>query len=165
MATNLELKIKINDFRKVLKTLSKINVEYKGELRQKDIYFTAESGLLKLRRQNGKHELIYYNRNEKGKKRWSNFEVISLEGKNIEKTFLNFLPKEAVVEKVRKLFIYKGTRIHLDSVKGLGKFLELETAVTKGKKDAESRFNEVIKLLEIDTEKQIKTSYRFLVKK
>ena len=165
MATNLELKIELKDFRRVLGKLKKINAEYNGILKQKDIYFTVKGGLLKLRRQNGEHELIYYNRDEEGKKRWSDFEVILLNGKNIEKTFVKILNVEAVVEKTRKLFIYKGTRVHLDTVKGLGKFLELETPVTKGKREAEVRFKEIIKLLDLDTAKQIKTSYRFLIAK
>ncbi len=165
MATNLELKVKVNDFRKIIKTLNSAGAEFKGVLVQKDIYFKNGKGLLKLRRQNGKYELIYYNRDETGKKRWSDFEVIFLQGEKIEKTFSRIFETETTVEKRRRLYIYKGTRVHLDSVKGLGKFLELETPVTKGKKYAEKIFSEIIDLLKLDVENQIKTSYRFLVEK
>ena len=55
-----------------------------------------------------------------------------------------FLKVEAVVEKKRLLYMYDNTRIHLDEVKGLGKFLELETLVLSGLKDAKNRFNKII---------------------
>lgn len=165
MPTNLELKAKVDSFRTIKGTLKKINAEYKGVLKQKDTYFKAKGFLLKLRKENGRYELIKYNRDEKGKKRWSNFELLFIEGKNPEKYLSEILKPEAVVEKSRELYMYKNTRIHLDTVKGLGKFIELETIMNKGKLDARKRFNELVDLLGLDLSKQIKTSYRFLVKK
>ena len=90
---------------------------------------------------------------------------MNIEGKNVEKYLSEILTIEAVVEKVRKLYMYKDTRIHLDTVKNLGKYLELETVVTKNKKQAEKEFAEVIDLLKLDMTKQIKSSYRNLLKK
>jgi predicted adenylyl cyclase CyaB len=163
MALNLELKIKVVTFRKILKILNRIGAEYKAELRQKDVYFKSPKGLLKLRKQNGDYELIFYERDENSEERWSDYDVIKIASANAEKAFARFLDIEAVVEKTRRLYIYKNTRIHLDNVKGLGKFLELETVVDKGEKDALSRFEELATVLELDLSKQIKTSYRFLV--
>jgi predicted adenylyl cyclase CyaB len=160
---DLELKIKVVTFRKILKILNRIGAEYKAELRQKDVYFKSPKGLLKLRKQNGDYELIFYERDENSEERWSDYDVIKIASANAEKAFARFLDIEAVVEKTRRLYIYKNTRIHLDNVKGLGKFLELETVVDKGEKDALSRFEELATVLELDLSKQIKTSYRFLV--
>ena len=163
MALNLELKIKVVTFRKILKILNRIGAEYKAELRQKDVYFKSPKGLLKLRKQNGDYELIFYERDENSEERWSDYDVIKIASANAEKAFARFLEIEAVVEKTRRLYIYKNTRIHLDNVKGLGKFLELEAVVDKGEKDALSRFEELATVLELDLSQQIKTSYRFLV--
>ncbi len=165
MPTNLELKAKLDNFRKIKSLLKKINAEHCGILNQRDTYFKAKGFLLKLRRVNGEYELIKYIRDEKTKKRWSNFELLKIEGKNPEKYLSSFLKVEAVVEKKRELYMFKNTRIHLDTVKGLGKFIELETIVDKGKIDAQKRFNELVDLLDLDLTKQIKTSYRFLIKK
>ncbi len=165
MPTNLELKAKLDSFRKIKRILKQINAEYKGVLKQKDTYYKANKFLLKLRRVNGKYELIKYIRDEKGKKRWSNFELLFIEGKNPEKYLAEILKPEAVVEKTRELYMYKNTRIHLDNVKNLGRFIELETVVDKGKRDAQKRFDELVDLLELDKNNQIKTSYRFLIKK
>ncbi len=71
---------------------------------------------------------------------------------------------EIIVEKVREIFIYKNTRIHLDEVKNLGKFLELETVVKNISQDeAKLEFEEVVKLLNLDVKNQIRKSYRDLI--
>ena len=61
--------------------------------------------------------------------------------------------------------MYNNTRVHLDEVKGLGNFLELETLVLSGLKDAQNRFNKIIDLLGLDIKKQIKNSYKILIEK
>jgi adenylate cyclase, class 2 len=163
MARNLELKIKLNSHAKVLGLLKKINAEDAGILKQKDTYYKIKNGLLKLRCVNGKFVLIKYLRDEKGKKRWSDYELLSLEGKNPEKYLAELFQIDLVVEKKRALYLYEGTRIHLDKVKNLGTFLELETVVDKGLKDAERRFNNTVNLLQLDLNKQIKKSYKNLL--
>lgn len=165
MARNLELKIKLKSHSGVIAGLKKIKAEYAGLLKQKDTYYKIPKGLLKLRNVNGKFELIKYLRDEKGKKRWSDYEVIRLEGKNPEKYFSELFKIDIVVEKKRELYLYKGTRVHLDTVKGLGKFLELETVVDKGLKDTGIRFAETVRLLELDLKGQLKTSYKNLLEK
>lgn len=164
MPVNLELKIKIYPGQKIESLLKKISMSKVKTLNQKDIYYKFNRGLLKLRIENGDYYLIKYLRDEKGK-RWSNYEILNLEGNNVQNYLSDIFPIEAVVEKVRKLYVYKDTRIHLDQVKGLGKFLELETVVTKGKKHAEKEFALVVKLLNLDLEKQIQASYRDLLRK
>jgi len=165
MARNLELKIKLDSHSAVIKRIKAIKAEHAGVLKQKDIYYKVKNGLLKLRSVNGRFEMIKYLRDEKGKKRWSDYEVLNMQGKNVEKYFDDFFKIDVVVEKKRILYLYKGTRIHLDTVKNLGTFLELETVVDKGLKDAENRFAETVKLLNLDLSKQLKTSYKYLLGK
>jgi predicted adenylyl cyclase CyaB len=86
-----------------------------------------------------------------------------LKGKNPEKYLADILSIEAVVEKKRKLYLYDNTRVHLDEVKNLGKFLELETLLVAGKKDATIRFDFVKKMLGIENFGQIRKSYRNLM--
>jgi predicted adenylyl cyclase CyaB len=163
MAFNLEIKLKTNSHKDYIKILKSIDTEYCGVLKQKDIYFKVPSGLLKLRIENNKYTLIKYNRNEKGK-RWSNYEILKLEGKNPEKYLTDLFKSETVVMKKRILYLYNNTRIHLDEVKGLGKFIELETLLLSGKKDAALRFKEMLSILKIDPVKQIRTSYKNLIR-
>ncbi|MBA4318367.1 MAG: hypothetical protein C0412_08195 [Flavobacterium sp.] len=163
MARNLELKIKLDSHKEVIGLLKKIKAENAGLLKQKDTYYKTKNGLLKLRSVNGRFELIKYLRDEKGKKRWSDYELLYLEGKNPEKYLSELFQIDIIVEKKRILYLYDGTRVHLDTVKKLGAFLELETVVDKGLKDAEKRFNDVVNLLQLDLSKQIKKSYKNLL--
>lgn len=162
MPLNLELKIKVESHSKLIKALGRINAEKIGILRQKDIYYKTGKGLLKLRIEGNSYTLIKYLRDEKGK-RWSNYELLRLEGKDPEKYLHDVFDIDTIVEKKRILYLYKNTRIHLDEVKRLGKFLELETLLVSSRKDAEERFREIIKLLELDLTKQIRKSYKLLM--
>jgi predicted adenylyl cyclase CyaB len=163
MPKNLELKIKMDSFYKTKSLLNNIGAEFKGELIQKDIYYKVEGILLKLRIENGRASLIKYLRNEEAKDRWSDFDIINFEEGIIEDFFKDIFKIDAVVEKKRSLFMYNNTRVHLDEVKYLGKFLELETKVVKGMTDAKERFKEIINLLDLDVSKQIRKSYKFLI--
>ncbi|MDP2037513.1 MAG: class IV adenylate cyclase [Ignavibacteria bacterium] len=164
MPLNLELKIKVNSHKQIESKLRKSGAEFKGILKQKDVYYKTKSGLLKLRIEGKSFTLIKYLRDEKGK-RWSNYELLDLRGKNPEKYLESILNIEAVVEKKRKLYLYDNTRVHLDEVKGLGSFLELETLLVAGKSDATRRFNFVKQMLGIENHEQIRASYRNLILK
>lgn len=162
MAFNLELKTKIKSFTFYENILKQINAEYKGIINQKDIYYKYKNGLLKLRVENNSYTLIKYLRDEKNK-RWSNYELLELKGKNPEKYLSEILEVDTVVKKKRKLFMYKNTRVHLDEVNGLGKFLELETLLLKDRIDATKRFNEIKNLLQLNNCVEIRKSYKNLL--
>jgi adenylate cyclase, class 2 len=163
MPKNLELKVPYKSFSKIENFLQKINADFRGELIQKDIYYQTGNGLLKLRIENGEQSLIKYIRDETGKDRWSDFRVIRFSGGDAESFLRDIFNVETVVEKKRLLHIYDNTRIHLDEVKGLGKFLELETLVLNGLEDAKKRFDDIIVKLELDLKNQIKKSYKILI--
>ena len=163
MPTNLELKISVTSHQKLKEILKEISAEYKGLLNQKDVYYSIPDGLLKLRVENGNESLIFYNRNEKTKNRWSDYNYIKFVDSGGEKFFSNLFKVEVVVQKKRELFIYDNTRIHIDTVKSLGRFLELETLVINGKTDARKRFKKIVELLDINESNQIRKSYRNLL--
>ena len=162
MPYNLELKVKVDSHTKITNLLKKVDANYKNVLVQKDVYFKVKKGLLKLRIEGGTNTLIKYLRDEKGK-RWSNYELLKLEGKNPEKYLRDIFEVVTVVEKKRKLFLYDNTRIHLDDVKKLGKFLELETLLVGNRRDAQLRFDKIVELLGLDLSKQIRSSYKTLL--
>ena len=165
MPTNLELKIKIESHQNLRNLLIEIGADNNGVLNQKDVYYTVPQGLLKLRVENGKESLIFYRRDEKGNNRWSDFDVLKFANEGGEKFLKKIFTIETVVEKRRELFIYENTRIHLDEVKSLGTFVEIETLVLKGRDEAKMRFENIINLLSLDTSKQIRKSYRDLLLK
>ena len=164
MPSNLELKIKVKSYDTIKKTLKKINAEFIGVLNQKDIYYRCKTGLLKLRIENGRHTLIKYNRAEKSKDdRYSEYYLVKISEGESEKVFSDIFEIETVVEKRRLLYLYKNTRVHLDEIKKLGNYLELETLVLNGKRDAKKRFDEMVEILNLDLSKQIRKSNRDLM--
>jgi predicted adenylyl cyclase CyaB len=163
MSTNLEIKLKLNSFQEKLRLLKKLGAKQIQILNQKDIYYAVPKGLLKLRTENKKNTLIFYSREEKRKSRWSEFYLLEINDINPPSFFKKIFKVEAVVQKKRKLYLFNNTRIHLDYVKSLGKFLELETLVVNDKPDAEKRFKEIIYFLKLDQSKQIRKSYRDLI--
>ncbi len=165
MPSNLEIKISLNSFDDILTRIKENNCEFKAELNQKDVYYRIKEKLLKLRIENGSCSLIKYLRDENAKDRFSNYEVLNISNADAEKFFNDIFESYATVEKKRLLYLYDNTRIHLDEVKYLGKYLELETLVIAGEKDAIKRFNNVVDFLNLDVSKQIKASYKDLILK
>lgn len=163
MPRNLEFKIKLSNHKKVLEEINKLKAVFVDTINQKDIYYRHPDCLLKLRIEGERQTLIYYHRNEMSNKRWSDYKIIHLTNANAEKYFAGIFKTEAIVQKKRDLYLYDNTRIHLDKVKGLGYFLELETLVLSGNNDAVRRFNFILNELKLDTKKELRTSYRNLI--
>jgi len=163
MARNLEIKVKLSSHKSIKETLTANGILDSAFLHQKDIYYKVDNGILKLRIENEKQTLIYYDRNEKSKKRWSDYYLLNITTKDAEIFFKKLFKEIVTVEKQRELFLYKNTRIHLDKVKRLGYFLELETRVTNGLKDAEKRFEYLVNLLNLKSKTEIRASYKDLL--
>lgn len=163
MAKNLEIKVQLKSHKDVKEILNKNKIRFKELLNQKDIYYKVNRGILKLRIENDTQTLIFYDRNEKSKKRWSDYYLLDLSSTDANKYLKRFLDVMVIVKKRRELYLYKNTRIHLDYVQGLGYFLELETRVLNGLNDAENRFNYLLDLLELRSKKEIRASYKDLL--
>ncbi len=164
---NIELKLKIDNFGTLIPLLNSRS-NYKGPLIQNDIYYLTTNPRLKIREELDKTELIYYKRADSVKSKDSRYFIININYRlrNIAKSLLNtFLRVKRTVKKHRELYIYKNTRIHLDSVEGIGKFLELETVVREAKNYHlyQKEHDEVIQLFNLDVYKKIAVSYSDLI--
>lgn len=157
---NLEIKINISNISEIRNILRKINATYQFEMAQKDTYFKLGNNKIKTREINDSEiQLIKYFRKEIKGKKVSSYSVETIS--NTEKEFF-FRKNKTLCEvyKKRELWIYKNTRIHLDIVKGLGKFLELETVLKDvSKKEGDREFNNLVSILGIDKQKSIASSY------
>jgi adenylate cyclase, class 2 len=139
MPTNLEIKAKYPSLVRARKISKTLGARFCGTLKQTDTYFNVKQGRLKLREINRNQlELIYYIRENSRGSRYSDYTVLELRKKEAAKRVLNSLFDTAVVvKKKRDLFLYKNSRIHIDSVAGLGGFVEFEVLVVRGKKQAQ----------------------------
>lgn len=161
MPRNLELKAVYPSHLEALRIAGQIGARRKGTLRQTDTYFLLGSDRLKLREIRGDHaELIFYRRPDTDSTRYSDYTVVRVsEPTQVKRLFSRLFGTRVVVVKKRILFIYKNARIHIDSVTGLGNYIEFEVLVLHGKKQAESLMAFLRKEFRIGRESLIGGSY------
>ncbi len=164
MKKNYEIKCSI-DGRKKVTGLKKALSKYIHSIeKQTDIYYKINNGRLKLRIINDiSGSLIQYNRAEKKNKRISKY-TISKTGDFRELDFILRKQFEVLITVVKKRDIYidKNVRVHLDNVKGLGSFLEIEIIYDDLSK-AKKQMKDLIYRLDLDERKFIKESYSDLL--
>ena len=165
----VELKARVDDHDFLRKNLSALGAEYTGTFQQFDLYFRVPEGRLKLRTVNGdnKAELIYYEReNILGPKSDDAFILRVQEPEDLKKVLKKILAPLIVIEKVREIYQYQGTQIHLDNVKQLGKFIEFERQTSDDQKSVEKNqrvLNKLMETLEIPQTNLESLSYSDLV--
>lgn len=162
---NLEIKAEYKNHNQLKKIMKEISARFVQKMHQVDTYFSVSNGRLKLREfDSKKSELIFYQRGEKGAKRWSDYHFIEISDTKELKNLLNKLfPIKVIVDKQRFLYMYKNARIHIDTVKGLGSFMEIEVLVKKGDIQAKELMQELLEFLKIPQKSFIKNSYSDLL--
>jgi len=167
----VELKARVEDHDFLRKKLSALGAEHAGTFRQTDSYFEVPEGRLKLREvtDDGTAELIYYEReNIAGPKSDDAFILRVQEPEELKKILKKILTPLVVIEKVREIYRYNGTQIHLDTVKNLGKFIEFERQTSDDpkmiKKDRLT-LQKLMKKLKIDPNNLESLSYSDLLEK
>jgi homotetrameric cytidine deaminase len=125
---NVELKATDPDPARSLAACREIGAEDKGVLHQRDTYFRTRAGRLKLREEDpGGAVLIQYDRPDAAEARESRYRLSQVSEPDVLRESLHeALGTLVVVDKERRLFLWEGVRIHLDTVAGLGSFVELE---------------------------------------
>jgi homotetrameric cytidine deaminase len=115
-------------------------------LRQKDTYFAAREGRLKLREEDDGATLIAYARADEAAARTSAYHLVAVPDPAALAAALDAsLGTVVVVEKFRRLLLWEDVRIHLDSVEGLGTWVELE-AVAVADSDLSDEHRKVAEL-------------------
>jgi homotetrameric cytidine deaminase len=125
---NVELKARDPDPERSLATARALGADDQGVLRQRDTYFRAREGRLKLREEEpGGAVLIQYDRPDDAAARESRYRLTEVADPDTLRASLDAaLGTLVVVDKQRHLLMHDGVRIHLDTVAGLGSFVELE---------------------------------------
>ena len=166
---NIEIKTPLAERAQTEEKLLSIGANLEWTRKQIDTFFNAPSGWLKLREvESCPGELISYRRSvEDSGPRESDYDILRLEAAHeLSSVLEHSLGILGIVEKQRALWLYRNTRVHLDRVKGLGDFLELETVlagIDAGEGTAESE--EVIGLLELNKELFISVPYLELLQR
>ena len=153
---NIEIKTPLADRGRVELLLKRLGAGAIWQRRQVDTFFQVERGWLKLREVAGEQpELVSYRRStgDPGP-RVSDYDVVSIpsqEAPDWKRLLDRVSPVLGIVEKDRTLWTWKHTRVHLDQVRDLGDFLELETVVRGiSPEEAHAEADQMIKALELD---------------
>ncbi|TPW21486.1 MAG: adenylate cyclase [Elusimicrobia bacterium] len=147
MPRNVEIKAAVRD-RTALVSRARRLWGAPRRLQQRDLFFPCPNGRLKLRLQNpGPSYLIAYIRpDRKGPKTSRYVTAVAPEPEALAACLRAALGTGPVVKKTRLLFKSGRTRVHVDSVVGLGDFLELEVVLRRGEGAAAGR-REALRLM------------------
>jgi len=141
MATNIEIKARVDDFAALKERAAFLSDQPVAIILQEDTFFNTAKGRLKLRVQGpGRGSLIYYERPDQDGPKRSDYHLAETHDPDgLKKTLSLALGVRGVVRKTRYLYMAGQTRIHLDDVEGLGHFMELEVVMQDGQRDAEGQ--------------------------
>ena len=128
---NVELKARDLDPEATAARCAALGAQDRGVLVQRDTYYEARHGRLKLRRSvEAGDELIAYGRPDAAEPAESTYSrAPTADAQALGEALEAALGTVVVVAKRRRLFVWENVRIHLDDVEGLGTFLELEAIV------------------------------------
>ena len=164
---NIEIKAKANNQDEIREILKSKNADFKGIDHQIDTYFKVNSGRLKLREGKIENYLIYYKREDKEGPKQSD---VILFKSNPQSSLKEILTKALgiliVVDKQREIYFINNVKFHIDSVKDLGTFVEIE-AIDKdgtiGKDKLLEQCQFFLNLFKISQEDLISVSYSDLL--
>jgi predicted adenylyl cyclase CyaB len=131
MARNVEVKARLSGLDAARGTAAALGARFAWIDEQVDRYYqVGEHGRVKLRTcGRAPAELIRYTRPETAGVRASEYEVLPVRDTAAQACLVPKTPPVVVVRKCRELWLLDNVRIHLDTVDGLGTFLELEAVV------------------------------------
>jgi predicted adenylyl cyclase CyaB len=116
--------------------LYKENAVFKGTDHQTDTYFHVKKGRLKLREGNIENALIYYHRNDEAGPKKSEVTLYPvIQGSQLKEILENSIGIKIIVHKTRKIFFVDNVKFHLDTIHGLGQFIEIEATGKPGVTD------------------------------
>jgi predicted adenylyl cyclase CyaB len=169
MAVNIEIKARVHDFAALRHRAAQLSDAACQVIPQEDTFFNCPTGRLKLRELSpGRGQLVYYQRADISGPKHSEYHIFETSDPSRLKEILSqAYGVRGVVSKVRYLYMVGQTRLHLDEVKDLGAFLELEVVLRPGQTDhqGETIARKLIQQLGIDTKDLVEAAYIDLLEK
>ena len=158
---NIELKARLRDPERAEKICQELDAESQGVLDQRDTYFYGPNGRLKLRESRGRTpELIFYERENLAESTPSEYQISTMDSSALY-ILRKALSVLVIVNKVRRLWLWKNVRIHLDEVYRLGVFLEFEAVLdeTLNQDEGYSRVTQLREAFGIEDSDLLSDSY------
>ncbi len=158
----VELKARYEDLGKARALMA--GSEHVGTFRQIDTYFLTGERRLKVRRVQGRKEgqLVYYERPDKEGVKESRVILAPLpDAPAVVEILGRVLPVQAEVRKTREIHRYRGVQVHLDTVDGLGRFIEFEKVIEAEslREDGKKELDTLRRYFQIPDEDLMASSY------
>jgi len=164
---NIEIKARSNNQDLIREILKSHHAEFRGVDHQIDTYLKVNSGRLKLREGNIENSLVHYDRENKEGPKQSNVTLFKSDPKSSLKEILTkALGVLVVVDKSREIYFIDNVKFHIDSVKDLGTFVEIEATdadCSIGKNKLLEQCQHYLDLFKIKHENLISNSYSDLL--
>lgn len=126
---NIEIKARTTKAEAIRQYLLDHGAELRGIDEQTDIYFNVKEGRLKLREGLIENNLIYYQRIETSGPKQSNVELVKTDNSAKLKSILEkAIGVKTIVRKRREIYYIANVKFHLDTLEGLGSFVEIEAS-------------------------------------
>lgn len=168
MHLNVEIKARSHQNARIRKMLAELGADFKGIDHQIDTYFKVPHGRMKLREGTIEHSLIFYDRPDQAGPKTSKVSLYKPEPDPALKMVLEAsLGIWKVVDKQREIVFIDNVKFHLDTVEGLGEFMEIEAIDIDGSLGETYLLQQCQKymdLFEIGEEDLLTNSYSDLVK-
>ena len=131
MARNIEIKAISNHFHAQRDLAQRLSGSAAVEITQQDTFFKVSTGRLKLRTlAESRGQLIYYQRNDEADPKLSHYHISETNDPiGLTEILSAAYGIRGRIDKTRYLYKLGRTRVHLDVVENLGKFIELEVVL------------------------------------
>jgi predicted adenylyl cyclase CyaB len=160
---NVEIKARCPDPNAARDVLRARNARFEGIDRQTDTYFHVESGRLKLRQGDIENHLIYYSRSDVSGPKMSTVWLAPFShGDRLLRLLSAALGIRSVVQKTREIYYTGRSKVHLDTVRGLGSFVEIEVVDASGQAKSsmlETECEELMSALHVTKHDLVARSY------
>jgi len=164
---NIEIKARCNKPERIRELLNTRNARFEGLDHQVDTYFQVNEGRLKVREGNIENNLIYYKRDNISGPKQSDCQLFRTDpGSQLKSILRDSMGILAVVDKQREIYYISNIKIHIDIVKDLGSFVEIEACDEQGKFTSDQLHEqcmELMKEMQIDEADLESRSYSDLI--
>ncbi len=168
MNRNIEIKARMKDFRRTQEIAESLADGESLVLSQEDTFFQCKSGRLKLRVfSDTEGELICYERPDIIGPKQSRYMISrTCEPHTLREALSSALDILGTIRKTRLLYMIGQTRVHLDTVEGLGAFIELEVVLQPQQTEEDGRMiaDRLAALLQIQEDDLVPCAYIDLIR-
>jgi predicted adenylyl cyclase CyaB len=141
MPANIEIKARVHDFTSLQRKAEQLTDSPCQVIPQEDTFFNCQHGRLKLRQLSAQRgQLVYYIRQDINGPKHSEYKIFETnDPEGLKMILAEAFGVRGVISKVRYLYMVGQTRVHLDDVKDLGLFMELEVVLHTDQTDVEGQ--------------------------